>query len=308
MASSSVLDDICSDDPQRVAAALREAGPQQALLADDLIARLADAAAQPLAWSGKGKPNPGFLLYLAAAWRDPRAFPYLVALLRLPEHLAESILGDIITEGAATILADTYSSDPEPLHALIQDRTAYGFARGAGLDALAKLVVRGRYPREAFLGDLNRLADHLDAESDSDTIVGGSIVSSLLDLRAWERRGLALRLYERGLVDHTLIRPEEVEDELVPEKSELPYSERLNDTITDAWQALSSWSFFTAPRPKSTPQWRLRTPELPEVAPERNGEDPIDALPRPYIAPPKVGRNEPCPCGSGKKFKKCCGA
>jgi uncharacterized protein len=23
---------------------------------------------------------------------------------------------------------------------------------------------------------------------------------------------------------------------------------------------------------------------------------------------PKAGRNEPCPCGSGKKFKKCCGA
>jgi preprotein translocase subunit SecA len=23
---------------------------------------------------------------------------------------------------------------------------------------------------------------------------------------------------------------------------------------------------------------------------------------------PKVGRNEPCPCGSGKKFKHCCGA
>jgi uncharacterized protein len=23
--------------------------------------------------------------------------------------------------------------------------------------------------------------------------------------------------------------------------------------------------------------------------------------------PPKVGRNEPCPCGSGRKYKKCCG-
>ena len=23
-------------------------------------------------------------------------------------------------------------------------------------------------------------------------------------------------------------------------------------------------------------------------------------------AAPKVGRNEPCPCGSGKKYKKCC--
>jgi len=21
---------------------------------------------------------------------------------------------------------------------------------------------------------------------------------------------------------------------------------------------------------------------------------------------PKVGRNDPCPCGSGKKYKKCC--
>ena len=28
----------------------------------------------------------------------------------------------------------------------------------------------------------------------------------------------------------------------------------------------------------------------------------------PVLAQPKVGRNEPCPCGSGKKFKKCHGA
>jgi len=27
----------------------------------------------------------------------------------------------------------------------------------------------------------------------------------------------------------------------------------------------------------------------------------------PFPAAPKVGRNAPCPCGSGKKFKKCCG-
>jgi len=29
--------------------------------------------------------------------------------------------------------------------------------------------------------------------------------------------------------------------------------------------------------------------------------------PTPYIAGKKVGRNDPCPCGSGKKYKKCCG-
>ena len=26
------------------------------------------------------------------------------------------------------------------------------------------------------------------------------------------------------------------------------------------------------------------------------------------VKTPKVGRNDPCPCGSGKKYKKCCGA
>ncbi|MDY2959619.1 MAG: SEC-C metal-binding domain-containing protein [Hornefia sp.] len=26
-----------------------------------------------------------------------------------------------------------------------------------------------------------------------------------------------------------------------------------------------------------------------------------------YRAPAKVGRNQPCPCGSGKKYKNCCG-
>lgn len=34
-----------------------------------------------------------------------------------------------------------------------------------------------------------------------------------------------------------------------------------------------------------------------------------DYYPETYVRPePKVGRNEPCPCGSGKKYKRCCGA
>lgn len=28
----------------------------------------------------------------------------------------------------------------------------------------------------------------------------------------------------------------------------------------------------------------------------------------PLRSAPKIGRNDPCPCGSGKKFKKCCGS
>ena len=40
-----------------------------------------------------------------------------------------------------------------------------------------------------------------------------------------------------------------------------------------------------------------------------DGEVPATAAQlTPVIAAPKVGRNEPCPCGSGNKFKRCCAA
>jgi uncharacterized protein len=37
--------------------------------------------------------------------------------------------------------------------------------------------------------------------------------------------------------------------------------------------------------------------------------EPVQGIdPRVVTSPrKKVGRNEPCPCGSGKKYKKCCG-
>ena len=39
---------------------------------------------------------------------------------------------------------------------------------------------------------------------------------------------------------------------------------------------------------------------------ESEDEDFVDER-RPFVAEPSVGRNEPCPCGSGKKHKHCCG-
>lgn len=41
-------------------------------------------------------------------------------------------------------------------------------------------------------------------------------------------------------------------------------------------------------------QWRFRDSQVPEVGQVRREA-------------PKVGRNDPCPCGSGKKYKKYCG-
>jgi len=43
-----------------------------------------------------------------------------------------------------------------------------------------------------------------------------------------------------------------------------------------------------------------------EINSNLRGDDKITKSTQQY-AGPKVGRNDPCPCGSGKKFKKCCG-
>lgn len=43
-------------------------------------------------------------------------------------------------------------------------------------------------------------------------------------------------------------------------------------------------------------------PEKPEIVPIRAQS----TAPQPVRSAPKVGRNEPCPCGSHLKFKRCC--
>jgi hypothetical protein len=50
--------------------------------------------------------------------------------------------------------------------------------------------------------------------------------------------------------------------------------------------------------------WNMSFDEVIALLPER-APDPL-LIGVPVRAAPKVGRNEPCPCGSGKKFKRCC--
>ena len=56
---------------------------------------------------------------------------------------------------------------------------------------------------------------------------------------------------------------------------------------------------------------RLRNQEEPKreavakVTTDNRGDDSLK--PQPKKSDKKPGRNDPCPCGSGKKYKKCCG-
>jgi hypothetical protein len=51
--------------------------------------------------------------------------------------------------------------------------------------------------------------------------------------------------------------------------------------------------------------WSMTLDEVIALLPERAPDLVLVGVP--VRAAPKVGRNEPCPCGSGKKFKRCCG-
>ncbi len=47
--------------------------------------------------------------------------------------------------------------------------------------------------------------------------------------------------------------------------------------------------------------------EAPQGLPQAAKVPPREEKPQPVKKEPTVGRNDPCPCGSGKKYKKCCG-
>jgi preprotein translocase subunit SecA len=81
-------------------------------------------------------------------------------------------------------------------------------------------------------------------------------------------------------------------------------------------QFLSSLPFNIAQRPEGPqparapagPAPRRESPGLArETHAENNGDELELVIPAVRRETPKVGRNDPCPCGSGKKFKNCCG-
>jgi uncharacterized protein len=78
--------------------------------------------------------------------------------------------------------------------------------------------------------------------------------------------------------------------------------EEDNDIITSLTVgAARSYQYFAEAR-------RANAEALYEDAVDEDDLDDDEFYPETYVRPePKVGRNEPCPCGSGRKYKKCCG-
>jgi len=69
--------------------------------------------------------------------------------------------------------------------------------------------------------------------------------------------------------------------------------------LGDAAKANSRAFIKVMPKQKKTPARKTAKPAQKET--------PKKKLRKKAVPEAKVGRNDPCPCGSGKKYKKCCG-
>ncbi len=89
-----------------------------------------------------------YALYLCAEMHCEAAFERYIRILRLPNLLLDSLIGDILTENMQDMLARTCAGRIVELKALVEDETVYEFARSATLTALSNLVAAGTLPHE----------------------------------------------------------------------------------------------------------------------------------------------------------------
>jgi uncharacterized protein YecA (UPF0149 family) len=68
------------------------------------------------------------------------------------------------------------------------------------------------------------------------------------------------------------------------------------------------WSLFQQRHPNHLASFARRYAMMKNIGARRLKALPAAAPDTSPNAIPKIGRNEACPCGSGKKYKRCCGA
>ena len=248
-----------------------------------------------------------FATYLAAEHRDTRAYRPLARAAQCSEDRAHELFGDDVGTQLGRMLASVCDGDLAPLKALAEDRAAGMWCRYAALSAMAVRVVEGEGDRDQVLDYIGTLCERevellRHAESEEDQELGEFLTwavdvthdigpAPLMDkIRAWFGEGLidpmvtGLKWFEKNTARSAA--------DCIAEAA----GDKANRYIRDALDEMASWYCYQPRKPR--PARKLETSAWPlHDAPE--GKPVARDL-------PKVGRNDPCPCGSGKKFKKCC--
>jgi len=239
-----------------------------------------------------------FALHLLGDKAETAAFRPLCRLL-LDAEASGLILGDAITTTLRGILISTYDGDLAPLQAVIEAEGADEFIREVALLALAYLARTGRVGADAMRAYLRHLLAEMQPQAEHFVWLGWLLAVAHLgyDDLASDAEGLIRRGFVSERDWHIADFGKDLQRTLADPERLAGFEYDRIGLFTDAIGELEGWHAFSG---------------------AGEGEDASDTGPMrlelgyyemqlPITNPlPGVGRNDPCPCGSGKKFKKCC--
>ena len=239
-----------------------------------------------------------FIFHLLGEWKETSAYRALARLLRCPSNDVDAALAESITETTHRVMAAVFDGDPGPIYNVILDENADEFVRSRMCDTLAMLVLQGRLDRSEAASFLRDCWINLQPRDGCFVWHGWQSTIALLGLA--ELKDIVKEAFDRGIVHAGWLRYKDFEGDLeraIQNPSE-PWQERYVDDFApfgDTIEELSKWYCFSEKYQQD--RERARDAPPPQLFP------PTEPIRNPLRG---VGRNDPCPCGSGKKYKKCC--
>jgi hypothetical protein len=239
-----------------------------------------------------------FIFHLFGEWREKAAYRPLARLLRLPCEQLKAVLGDATTETSHRVMAAVFDGDPQPLFDIIFEEDADEFVRSRMFDAIVMLVLRGEIERsiaEQFLRD-----GLTQVRPQKANYVWEGWLDAVAMLGLVHFRDMVAEAFERGSFDEygTVISDfEEMLQRALASPSE-PWGSRSDEysPFGNTPEELAHWTRFREKRASAARQAPRSLEVLHRSLSEGSRINPLR----------DVGRNDPCPCGSGKKYKKCC--
>lgn len=243
-------------------------------------------------------------LYVVAERRDREACRPLLSLLGRPDEELEWLLGDGLTQSMARIVASVFDGDADGLFAAIEDQERDEYARSSAFGAATFLTFDGRIERARMTQFLEhfhqqRLFDDLDFTwidwAETIAMLGLTALAPLVE-KEWSKNDILQDMVELKEFKEELAKAVDTPNDPEPLKIYgLGY-------IDDAVAALD-WTRGSSEQDEDEGDALWEPDEDEDGRPWESSED----IPQPFHNPLRhVGRNDPCPCGSGKKAKRCC--
>jgi len=256
-------------------------------------------------------------VFLAVQQQEYEAYPLFMAICDRDDQYdseLEYVFGDALTELFPSFLYILSQNDIDLLNQLIISQDSGSQVKSAAMNAIFAKYESDQITRNKLVQLVRAWLDlFITDKSDSSAHFLASLAASCIDHDLQEFKLELVSLATDFRIDPDYITPMEIDDWLAMGYSTIEYG--FIKTQFNVIDELSNWAAYSTPEENKIREAELleRLTELRQNSPELfnnmdNLQDDWDYnIPSlPYIAPAKIGRNDPCPCGSGKKYKKCC--